>query len=68
MPKLLEDGKYYYLSEVSEEAERPVSTIRRWIREGKVVYEKKYEASTGKLLFSPEELEAIVSFTNGIRS
>jgi len=67
MPKRTKEGELYFLAEVATATGRPVGTLRRWIREGKVSYGKRYEKSSGKLLFTASEMQTIVSYANGIR-
>lgn len=67
MPKRINGEEFYFLAEVATTAGRPVGTLRRWIREGKVPYDKRYEKSSGKLLFTASEMQTIVSYANGIR-
>ncbi|MEJ1405273.1 MAG: hypothetical protein RPU73_15640 [Candidatus Sedimenticola sp. (ex Thyasira tokunagai)] len=58
----------HLMRDVAEACGRTPQTIRRWIREEKVSYQKKVENARGRLLFSSDEKNAFVSYATGIKS
>jgi len=70
MPKRIGQETYYYIGEVAELVGRSPSTIRRWIREGRIERPLRRD-SRGRLLFSKEEKSEIQEFAHtrlGVRT
>ncbi len=58
----------HLMRDVAEACGRTPQTIRRWIREEKVTYQRKVENARGRLLFDSAEKDAFVTYATGIKS
>ncbi|MEJ1489150.1 MAG: MerR family transcriptional regulator [Candidatus Sedimenticola sp. (ex Thyasira tokunagai)] len=58
----------HLMRDVAKACGRTPQTIRRWIREQKVPYQRKVESARGRLLFDTDEKNSFVSYATGIKS
>lgn len=64
----IEDGPYYTVKEVAFLIERDLSTVKRWIRSGRIERASKYIKLHGELvyLYTPDDVERFREFAESL--